>query len=144
MVHEIVRDGQRLAVGETTEIGQAAALPVAAPLLRFHRLSNGDVVVIAAGAATLDGTPLLGHLGIIAWGSGAVLRAAGERVEVRWQAAGTRRPAQAGERCRVCFGACAAGEPVTLCACAAVFHDACDRVRINCPGCGAPPQGRPA
>ena len=87
MPHEIVIGGERVALRDVVDLGRAAG----AALLRVHRLANGDALVIAAGDARRDGAPLLGGLGIVAWGEGALLRVAGLRVEIIWRNRGARR-----------------------------------------------------
>ena len=134
MPHAAVAASERLALHDVIEIGRDGDVPV----LRVHRLESGDAVVITAVEATRDGVPLLGNLGVVGWGAGALIRAGRLRVDIVWQATGARRAADAGCRCRVCFGSFATTEIAVSCPCEAVFHEDCDAVRVNCPACGSP------
>jgi hypothetical protein len=133
MPHEVVIHGERLPLHDVLDVGHAAG----GPLLRFLRLPGGDAAVIAATDATRDGRPLVGNLGVVDWGTSALLRAGGLRAEVAWRAGGERRRDVAGGRCRLCFGAFAPGETAVGCRCQVLFHEDCDRARLDCPACGA-------
>ena len=134
MPHEIRIDGARLALDDVVELGHAGN----GPALRLHRLAGGDALVIAAGEATRDGRPLLAGLGVVEWGSEAFVRAGRLRVKVAWRAAGERCVAEAGRRCRICFGQFCDGEPAVNCRCDALFHEECSEVCITCQACGSP------
>src|SRR5206468_9959196 len=112
MPHEIRIDGARLALDDVVELGHAGN----GPALRVHRLAGGDALVIAAGEATRDGRPLLAGLGVVEWGSEAFVRAGRLRVKVAWREAGERCVAEAGRRCRICFGQSATGSPLSTAA----------------------------
>jgi hypothetical protein len=137
MPHDMVIEGERFPVRDVTEIARGCTRP----LLRAHRTSAGDLVVIAATSATRDGAPLLGNLAVVAWGTSALLRIGDRRVEAAWRDAEERRAAAAGERCRLCFGPFASDEAAVVCRCACVFHEDCNLARVDCPSCGAPREG---
>jgi hypothetical protein len=118
-------------------LGELIALPTSGGPLRLHRTSAGDAVVISAVAATRDGVPLLGNLGVVDWGTAALVRAREVRVELLWQPQTERRVAPAGWRCRICFAPIAAGDEAVLCSCTQPFDAECEAVRISCPACGA-------
>jgi hypothetical protein len=138
MAHEIIMDGAPQPPSAVTDIG-----PAARPWLRVHRLPNADTLVISSAGATRDGTPLLGNLGLVPWGTSALLRAGAARVEIVWHARSEVGAADGATCCRMCFGSIAAGEPALRCACAVLLHEECDKVRITCPGCGLPNEGNP-
>lgn len=121
--------------------------------LRVFLCANGDAFAIgrSGAGATRDGVPMLGDVTVVRWGHSALLRVDGQKVEILWRASGERRLARSGERCRLCFGSFDRSqqedpgrrghsteprEEVCTCACLAVFHAACDAVRVNCPSCG--------
>ena len=135
--HEVTIDGERFAVRDVVDVGRLGDRP----LLRLHHLASGDTVVIAPVGATCDGVPLLGKLGVIPWGTGALLRAERRRIEVVWRSGDAPCVARAEWRCRLCFAGLAAGEPAVRCTCMAVFHTECAAARITCPGCGAAAEG---
>ena len=137
MPHLIVTADASLVLRDIVEIGRRGQVPA----LRFVRMTGGDAVVLAPpSGARIDGRPMLGGLAVIDRGAGALVRAAEWRVEVRWQAAREWRTAPAGLECAVCFGAIAAGEPITACQCEAPAHADCAAVAITCSACGAPAQ----
>src|SRR5436305_97816 len=115
-----------------------AAFTRAAPFVRSRHDIGRDEQVIAAGEATGDGRPLLAGLGVVEWGSGALVRAGRLRLKVAWRAAGERCVAEAGRRCRICFGQFCDGEPAVNCRCDALFHEECSEVCITCQACGSP------
>src|SRR5690242_8066961 len=137
MSHALHVNSEPVALREVTDIGRADN---GALLLRLHRLDGARLALIASGGATCNGVPLLGNLGLLGWGDSALVRTGELRVEIVWQRCSERRVAPPGSRCRVCFGAFAAGELARLCACEAVLHDDCHGVLVSCPSCGAPPQ----
>jgi hypothetical protein len=133
MSHELVIDGMRRSLEGGAEIRDADTGAV----LRVHALDGGHALVIATNAAAVrDGMPLRGRLTVVDRGSSALLRLGGTKAELCWQSRVVRRIAAAATRCRVCFGAFAAGEMAVVCVCAAPFHDACDVARVSCPECG--------
>jgi hypothetical protein len=135
MAHDIIINGERQPWDEVAQFG-----PCERPRLRLHRLANGDALVITSDRTTRDGLPLLGNLAVIAWGTGARLRCGSFSAEIVWQSRNEAHTAARATRCRLCFGAIAAGETVVRCACAALLHLECDAVRVTCPGCGLPRQ----
>ena len=134
MPHEVLIAGQRLPLHDELAAGAWAD----GPLLWLRRLPGGDAVVVAATDATRDGLPLLGGIGVIDWGTSALLRAGGIRVEIVWRAAAGRRLAEGPEECPICFGAFEPGVPAIACRCETLFHDECNAARADCPDCGAP------
>jgi hypothetical protein len=106
-------------------------------LLRVRRGPGGEAVVLSAGPLLRDGRVVIGGLAVVEVGRGAVLRANGARITIEWRALGGERAALAGERCRLCFTDLPTGAPVRSCGCEAVFHSECDRLRHDCPACGA-------
>lgn len=134
MPHEIIFAGERRALRDIVEIDH----PGQARLGRVLRLANGDAVVITAVEATRDGVPMLGNISVVSWGVGALIRVARMLVEVVWRAQSAPRAAEAGRRCRVCFGSFTAGELAVACPCAALFHSDCHTAYLSCPDCGAP------
>lgn len=108
--------------------------------VRVQRMADGAALVLAAHDATRDGAPMLGNLCVIAARAGAIVRTGGLRMIVSWSATSVRSRAGSGDtrRCRLCFGALVADEPIVACGCGEPFHDDCDRARIDCPACGAP------
>jgi hypothetical protein len=137
MPHEIVVEGERRALHDVIELQRSTARA----WLRAHKLTNGDALLIAAGDVLRDGAPMPGGLAIVERGAGALVRSAGQRVEVAWRGGASRRAAAARECCRLCFGAFADAEPAVTCACEAAFHQECDLARIDCPACGFAPEG---
>lgn len=134
MPHELNVDGERIPLGDVVDIGRGAGKP----LLRLIALAGGGAAVISATEATRDGRPLIGRLGIIGWGSGALVRAGRLRVEIAWRAAAARQAGRGDDRCRLCFGAFAPGEVAVTCrSCQVLFHLECDEVRLDCLACGA-------
>ena len=111
--------------------------PGAGPALRLLRLATGDALLIGPGAL-VDGAPPLGAICVIERGAGARVRTGALAVEVAWQADPARRPIGDAERCRLCFGGFVAQATAVSCACEALFHDACESARSDCPACGAP------
>ena len=138
MPHEVVYDAADRSRGDSIQIADAGG----GQLLRLHQRPGGDAVVVVATEARRDGRPLLGNLACIAWGTSALLRIGRTRVEIRWRGAHAHRAAEAGARCRVCFGSFATDDVAIACVCAVVMHDDCDRAMQTCPGCGAPREGR--
>ncbi len=134
MPHEVLIADQRLPLHDELTVGAWAD----GPLLWLRRLANGDAVVVTAPDATRDGLPLLGGIGVIDWGTSALLRAGGVRVEIVWRAAAERRHAQGPEECPICFGAFEREVPAIACRCETLFHDECNAARVDCPDCGAP------
>jgi hypothetical protein len=131
MPHAIVVDGSRIAVRDVVEVkrhGRAA--------LRFQPLAGGDLAVVAPHGGWIDGRPILGGLATVDWGAGALLRADGRAIEVRWEASRETRVTTAVGRCALCFGSIARGEATTLCTCATALHAECFAVMISCPSCG--------
>jgi len=98
-------------------------------------------VVMAPSRAWIDGRPVLGGLAVVDWGRSALLRAAGTRVVLRWEATRELRVASFATVCAVCFGRLAAGETIAACACDAPAHPECGALLISCPACGAPGGG---
>ncbi len=149
MPHEIHFDETRVIVEDVVEIDR----PDLGARVRIHRAADGAVVIVVATDATRDGAPLLGNLGVVAAGAGAIVRCGRLRLEIAWNpTAVRRRPSAAGvsgassslsQRCRVCFGAFAPAEIVVACACDESFHDDCDHARRDCPACGAPRREAP-
>jgi hypothetical protein len=131
-MHALLLDGSSRPLTAAVDVARAGGRA----LLRVLPLASLDAVVVAAAPATRDGRELVGRLAVVDAGVGAVFRAAGLRAELCWQPAPRRRPAQAGEECRLCFGACAAGEEAVACACGAPFHPECRALCVTCPGCG--------
>jgi len=111
--------------------------PGAGPSLLLLRLATGDALLIAPGAL-VDGAPPLGGICVIERGAGARVRTVALAVEIAWQADPARRPVGDAQRCRLCFGRFVAQATAASCACEALFHDACESARSDCPGCGAP------
>jgi hypothetical protein len=134
----------RSVVDDVVDVVVVGRVPGGGPLVRAHRLSSGDTAVITAVEGTRDGLPLLGNLALVSWGEGALLRLAGVRVVIEWEAGTARRVVGAGTACRLCFGAFDADERGVICPCEAVFHGDCDSVRADCPGCGRRRVGGPA
>jgi len=134
MPHEVAIDDQRLALDDEVALGRRDD----GPLVCVRRLASGDAVVITACDATRDGLPLLGGLGLVAWGTSALVRCGGVRIEIVWRAGTEQRAAVAGQTCGLCFGAFADGEPLVGCVCDVAFHLDCDTVRVECPRCGGP------
>jgi hypothetical protein len=133
MPHEVLIAGERLTLRDELSVGAWGD----GPLLWLRRLANGDAVVVTAAAATRDGLPLLGGIGVVEWGTSALLRAAGVRVEIAWRVVAERRPAEGREECPICFGGLERGVPAIACRCESLFHDECNAARIDCPDCGA-------
>lgn len=134
MPHEVLIADRRLPLRDELTVGASAD----GPLLWLRRLANGDAAVVAATDATRDGLPLLGGIGVIDWGTSALLRVAGVRVELLWRAATERRLAEGAEECATCFGAFEPGVPAIACRCETLFHEECNAARFDCPDCGAP------
>ena len=145
MPHEIHFDDTRLIVHDVVEIDR----PELGARVRVHRAQDGAAVVVAASDATCDGAALLGNVVVVAAGAGAIVRCGKLRVNIAWNATAVRRRACAADatrgalaassrRCGVCFGSFVADETAVVCACDETFHDDCDRVRLDCPACGAP------
>jgi hypothetical protein len=130
MPHDLVIDGIHHELREVLDLGRAGAR------LRVHKLPEGDAVLLTSAAATRDGFPLLGNLGVVCRGEGALVRLQGLRVEVAWRDAAGARPADATDRCRLCLAAFTPDEEAIVCRCEVVFHRDCARVLITCPGCG--------
>jgi hypothetical protein len=134
MPHEVLIDGERLTLRDELTVGAWGS----GPLLWVRRLVSGDAAVVAATAATRDGLPLLGGIGVVEWGASALLRAAGVRIEIVWRVVAERRPAEGREECPICFGGFARGVLAIACRCETLFHDECNAERLDCPDCGAP------
>lgn len=145
MPHEIHSDGEHVVLVDVVEIDRRDR----GARVRVLRGADGSAIVVAATGATRDGAPLIGNLGVVAAGAGAIVRAGTLRITIVWSATAMRRRATAASvdaagrvrrvsRCRTCFGAFTPGEIVIACACNEEFHQDCERARIDCPGCGAP------
>ena len=134
MPHEILIASERLTLRDELSIGVWGD----GPLFWLRRLANGDAAVVTATTATRDGLPLLGGVGIVEWGTGALVRAAGVRIEIAWRAVAERRPAEGREECPICFGGFTRGVPAIACRCETLFHDECNAMRVDCSDCGAP------
>ena len=134
MPHEVVIDGERLTLRDELSVGAWGD----GPLFWLRRLANGDAAVVTATGATRDGLPMPGGIGVVEWGAGALLRAAGVRIEIAWRAVAERRPAEGREECPICFGGFEHGVLAIACRCETLFHDECNAARIDCPDCGAP------
>jgi len=134
MPHVIAIADRRHVLRDEVLIGRASG----DVLLRALRGPDGEAIVLASGDATRDGAPMLGRLGVVPWGAGAVLRVDRVRIEVGWCGGTAPGRARPGDRCALCFGTLAPGEAAVVCDCTLTFHDDCNRARINCPGCGTP------
>jgi hypothetical protein len=132
MPHEIVIAGQRL------PLRSESTLSADGRVLWLGRMPSGDAAVMTDGDGTRDGLPLLGGVGVVEWGTSALLRLGGVRVEILWRAMAERRPAEGGEECPICFGGFEPGVAVPACRCETLFHDECNAARVDCPDCGAP------
>src|SRR2546426_12689226 len=108
MPHALLTDTGTLLLHDVLDVGGGAEQPH----LRLHALRGGDAVAIVSADATCDGLPLLGQLALVPWGRGALIRYGRVRAEIAWRACSERRAAATGERCRVCFRACAPGPAV--------------------------------
>lgn len=133
MAHDIRINGERFALVSFVDVGCEERA-----LLRVQRTEQGDAIVFARGEMMRDGVPVLGNLTIVAWGESTLLRVARKRVELVWREIEERRVPPANACCRLCFGPFAAGETAIVCRCTCSFHQDCDRVRSDCPACGAP------
>jgi hypothetical protein len=134
MPHVITIDGRSITLHDRIDVAREAGHPA----LRLHRLPEGDALVLSATDATCDGMPMIGSLAIVPLGSGAIVRGGGMQVNVLWRVSARREIAGTRQRCRLCAGGFVAEEVVIVCACEEAFHDECERVRHDCPSCGAP------
>jgi hypothetical protein len=123
------RDAQVL-VADVVDVG----------LFRVHPLASGGVAVLGPADATRDGAPIIGRLAVVAWGDGAILRAASERVAIVWDARAGRVVPRSGQACNLCHGGFDVGkdQAAIACACGMVFHLECHELVITCAECGAP------
>jgi hypothetical protein len=144
MPHVLTLGSARFIVDDGVDVVDVGRIPNGPPLVRAHRLPSGDTVVITGSEASRDGLPLLGNLALVSWGQGGLLRVAGVRVVIEWEARAARRVIGAGRSCRLCFGAFGSEEQGVICPCEAVFHGDCDAARADCPGCGRRREGQPA
>jgi hypothetical protein len=128
MAHRLVINDKPLAPDEISSVSTH---------VRFHALDEDCLAVICARVATRDGVAITGNLAVVERGEGALIRCGGLRLEVVWEAQCERLVVPAQRRCRLCFGGFAADESGVRCVCNSWFHDLCDRVRRDCPACGA-------
>jgi hypothetical protein len=134
MPHEILIADQRLPLRSELTL----AVRADGPVLWLRRMANGDAVVVTGTDATRDGLPLLGGIGIVEWGTSALVRLGGVRIEIVWRTVAERRPAEDLAECPICFGAFEPGVLAIACRCETLFHDECNAARVDCPDCGAP------
>jgi hypothetical protein len=133
MAHGLLVDGTRSAVRGPVDLTRDGRV-----LFHFEPLANGDAVVFAPAGGRIDGRPMLGGLAVVDWGRGAVVRAAGLRVELVWNAVREIRRAAAPGRCACCLDPITTDEVVVVCTCETAVHDhPCARAMISCQTCGA-------
>jgi len=133
MPHEIDFDNTKTLLRDRLDV----AADGGAPLARIHRLADGDALALLAAPATRDGAAVLGNVVRVDWGQSTVLRLAGRRLALVWNAE-VRRETASGGTCRLCGGAFTRGETIVVCACESAHHEECDAHRVDCLTCGAP------